>query len=95
MNSEAIRVETQSERAATAPQADIGDERFDAVTMVDLRLSRAFHLGARRIVPQFDIFNIGNAATVVALNTGVGATYLAPAEIVAPRIIRVGFSIDF
>jgi hypothetical protein len=29
------------------------------------------------------------------LNAGVGGTYLAPAEILAPRIIRIGFSVDF
>jgi len=72
-----------------------GDERFPTVTSVDLRLSRAFRFGARRITPQVDFFNVGNAAPVVNLNTGVGTTYLAPAEILAPRIIRVGFSVDF
>ena len=46
-------------------------------------------------MPQLEIFNIGNAATVVRYNPAVGATYLAPGEILAPRIIRVGFSIDF
>ena len=51
--------------------------------------------GTRRITPDINFFNIGNAAPVVALNSGVGATYLAPSEILAPRIIRVGFSVDF
>ena len=72
-----------------------GDERFGNVTMVDLRLSRKFRLGTRGFTPTVDFFNIGNAATVVNLTTGVGATYLAPAEILAPRIIRVGFTLDF
>ena len=36
-----------------------------------------------------------NADTVVAATTTVGATYLAPSEILAPRIIRVGVSLDF
>ena len=72
-----------------------GDERFDNVTMVDVRLSRKFRYGTRGITPTVDFFNIGNAATVVNLTTGVGSTYLAPAEILAPRIIRVGFSVDF
>jgi len=72
-----------------------GDERFPNVTSMDLRLSRAFRFGARRITPQLDIFNVGNAAPVVNLTTGVGAAYLAPAEILAPRIIRLGFSLDF
>ena len=72
-----------------------GDERFNDVTMVDLRLSRKFRFGGRGITPVADFFNIGNSATVVNHNVNVGGTYLAPAEILAPRIIRVGFAIDF
>jgi hypothetical protein len=72
-----------------------GDERFPSVTSLDLRLSRAFRFGTRRIVPQVDLFNITNASPIVGLTSTVGNTYLAPAEILAPRIIRVGFSFDF
>jgi hypothetical protein len=72
-----------------------GDERFNAVTMVDLRLSRKFRFGTRGITPALDIFNVGNAATVVNLTSAVGSTYLAPAEILAPRIIKLGFTVDF
>jgi len=63
--------------------------------MVDLRLSRKFRFGTRGITPALDIFNIGNAATVVNLTSAVGSTYLAPAEILAPRIIKLGFTVDF
>jgi hypothetical protein len=72
-----------------------GDERLPNVTSLDLRLSRAFKFGQRRISPQVDFFNIGNAAPIVSLNSAVGGTYLAPSEILAPRIIRVGFAVDF
>jgi hypothetical protein len=72
-----------------------GDERYNNVTMADLRLSRKFRFGGRGFTPVVDFFNIGNAATVVNHNVAVGATYLAPAEILAPRIVRVGFSFDF
>jgi hypothetical protein len=72
-----------------------GDERYDAVTMLDLRVSRPFRFGNRRITPQADFFNLFNADTVVGATTTVGATYLAPSEILAPRIIRVGVSLDF
>ena len=73
-----------------------GTERLPSVTMVDLSLSRPFRFGGgRAISPRLDLFNIGNAGTIVRYNPAVGGTYLAPAEIVAPRIIRVGFSIDF
>jgi hypothetical protein len=72
-----------------------GDERFPAVKTADIRISRAFRFGTRRITPDINFFNIGNAAPIVNLTTGVGSTYLAPAEILAPRIIRVGFTVDF
>jgi hypothetical protein len=73
-----------------------GDERMPSVTMLDLSVSRAFQLGrSRKIVPRVDIFNVGNASTVVSLATAVSSTYLNPTQIVAPRIVRVGFSIDF
>jgi outer membrane receptor protein involved in Fe transport len=77
------------------PLSRRGDERLPTVTMVDLRISRPVKFGQRQIVPQLDLFNIGNAATIVRYNVAVGSTYLTPVEIVAPRIVRVGFSIDF
>jgi hypothetical protein len=64
--------------------------------MVDLRLSKTFRFaGNRRFSPQIDFFNIGNASTVVNQTAAIGSSYLTPVEILAPRIIRVGFSLDF
>ena len=72
-----------------------GDERLPTVTTADLRLSRAFKFGERRIVPQVDFFNINNSAAIVALTSAVGGSYLVPTQILAPRIVRVGFSVNF
>jgi hypothetical protein len=72
-----------------------GDERYDNVVMADIRFSRAFRFGSRSLTPQVDIFNITNSDTVTTHNIGVGGAYLAPNEILAPRIIRVGFSLNF
>jgi hypothetical protein len=80
----------------TVPLTERGEERFPSVTMVDLRLAKAFRFaGNRRFSPQIDFFNIGNASTVVNHTVALGSSYLAPVEILAPRIIRVGFSLDF
>jgi hypothetical protein len=79
----------------TVQLSERGDERLPSVTMVDLRISRPIRFGNRRIIPQLDLFNIGNADTVVSLQNAVGSTYLDPREILSPRIIRVGFSLDF
>jgi hypothetical protein len=72
-----------------------GDERLPAVTLIDLRISRSFRFGSRRIEPTFDIFNLGNASTITSLNAGVGTTYLIPTAIVSPRIMKVGFVVGF
>jgi hypothetical protein len=79
----------------TIQLSERGDERYGNVTMFDLRLSRQFRFGSRSITPQVDFFNIGNADTVVAHAVAVGPNYLLPNEILAPRIIRVGFSLNF
>ena len=86
---------TMTRATQTVPLSQRGDERYDNVKMVDLRFSRPFRLGTRRFVPQLDIFNIGNASTVVNRTNALGSSYLTPVEILAPRIIRVGFSLDF
>ncbi|HEV2986507.1 MAG TPA: TonB-dependent receptor, partial [Vicinamibacterales bacterium] len=73
-----------------------GDERLPTVTMADIRVSRAFRFGGnRKIVPELDLFNIGNAAAPVTITSAVGSSYLYPTQILAPRIIKIGFAINF
>jgi len=84
---------TRSTQTITLSQR--GDERYPSVKMADVRISRSFRFGDRRFQPQLDIFNIGNASSVVSYNTAVGSTYMEPREILSPRIIRVGFSLNF
>jgi hypothetical protein len=72
-----------------------GDERLDTVSLIDLRLSRAFRFGTRRISPQFDIYNVTNQYTPQGVTVGVGSTYLRPTSILAPRIMRVGVAFNF
>jgi len=86
---------TLTRASQTVPLSRRGDERLPNVTLLDLRFSRSFRLGTRSITPKVDVFNIANSATVVAQNAALGNTYLAASEILAPRIIRLGFSLDF
>ncbi len=73
-----------------------GDERFPAVTLLDMRISRPFtFLGNRRIVPELDAFNLTNRYTPTSLNNAIGTTWRTPTQIISPRIFKVGFSIDF
>jgi hypothetical protein len=73
-----------------------GDERLPNTTLIDLRFSRAFKFGAaRKIVPQFDIYNLTNANTIQSYNNAVGAQYLYPQTFISPRIAKVGFALNF
>jgi hypothetical protein len=74
-----------------------GDERLAAVTQIDLRVSRAFRFaGNRRIVPQVDLFNVGNSYTPTSVNGAAGsAAWRTATGFISPRIARIGFSINF
>ncbi len=74
---------------------DRGDERLPDVAMIDLRVSRTFRFGDRRITPMIEFFNLTNADTVVGYNVNVGSSYLRPTEILSPRLLRFGITIDF
>jgi hypothetical protein len=87
---------TLTRASQTITLSERGDERYDNVTMVDLRLSRRFRFGGNRsFQPEISIFNIGNADTAVSHTTGIGGNYLVPTEILSPRIMRIGFSLLF
>jgi hypothetical protein len=86
---------TLTRASQVIPLSERGTERLPTMTMVDLRISRPIRFGSRQIVPQLDLFNIGNVGTIARYNVALGGSYLNPAEIVAPRIVRLGLSIDF
>ena len=80
----------------TVVLSERGDERLPNVTMFDIRLSRPFRLGGgRSFTPQVEIFNLSNSDTVVSQSNAVGSAYLRPAAILSPRIIKLGFSLNF
>lgn len=86
---------TLTRASQTVQLSERGDERFDNVTMFDIRLSKAFRFGSRSFSPQIDFFNVGNADTTVNHVVAVGPSYRQPSEILSPRIIRIGFALNF
>jgi hypothetical protein len=86
---------TLTRSSQTVRLAERGAERLPDVAMVDLRLSRTFRFTDRRITPVVEVFNLGNADTITGYNNNVGNTYLRPTEILSPRIVRAGVTVDF
>ena len=73
-----------------------GAERLPSVSMLDLRFSRPIKLaGGRTFEPQIDVFNVTNNDVIVGMVNLLGARLGYPSEILAPRIVRVGFAFLF
>ena len=63
---------------------------------LDLRVTRTFRFGAsRRFRPSLDIYNLFNAATVLAMNTTYGPSWKDVTQILNGRQLRIGAQIDF
>ena len=75
--------------------SESGEERYPNVTLLDLRVSRPFAVGAMTIEPLLEVFNVANASTIVTLTSAVGANYLRPTEILGPRLLRIGVRVQF
>jgi hypothetical protein len=86
---------TLTRASQTIILSERGEERLPNVTMFDLRFSRQFRFGTRSFQPTIDIFNVGNVDTRDNQQNAVGANYRIPTSILSPRIIRVGFSLNF
>ena len=62
---------------------------------VDVRLSKVVRLGAARLQPKFDIYNLFNANDVQLLNSRYGATWLNASAILVARTFKFGAQLDF
>jgi hypothetical protein len=72
----------------------LGDVRLDNLHIVDFRLDKVFRLGTGSVTPTFEIFNLGNANTVLAINRNQAASNANRISgIVAPRVARFGVQV--
>jgi hypothetical protein len=63
---------------------------------MDFRLDKVVSIGHRSITPTFEIFNLTNANTVLAINRNQAAANANTISgIVAPRVIRLGLQVRF
>ena len=66
------------------------------LTQVDLRVSRVFRLmGTSRLRGSLDIYNIFNASSVLSMTPTYGASWLNAAQVLSPRLLRIGAQFDF
>jgi hypothetical protein len=69
------------------------DERL---YQLDLRASKAFRFGGHhRLQANIDVYNAGNASSILSINTTYGSNWLKPTSILQGRIVKFGGQWDF
>ena len=73
-----------------------GNSMFeDRHQQIDLRFSRTFGLGGSRLRANLDVYNVLNAASILATNTTYGAAWQNVTQILNGRLLRIGAQWDF
>lgn len=68
---------------------------YDYIKEFDLRASRTFRFGSRRLQAFVEAFNVPNVSTVLQVNVRVGPQYFYPQLIDQPRHFQIGAQFDF
>jgi hypothetical protein len=75
--------------------APIGSLRLPTQNTMDVRFSKGWSFGGRKVEIQMNLFNIFNANTVTARTVQSGANYLKPTAIQAARILDFNIAYSF
>ena len=74
----------------------LNSNRQDNITVLDLRVDRAFNLGhGIRVRGLLDVFNITNTNAAESRTITTGSAYLRPTAVLAPRTLRIGARLQF
>jgi hypothetical protein len=72
-----------------------GDTRFTFLTTLDVRVEKALLVRRRRVAVTLDAFNLLNMANEVEENVVTGPGFRQTTFVQPPRVIRLGFRLDF
>jgi len=64
-------------------------------TQLDVRMSKIFRMGPRRVSINFDLANILNRNDILGVTTTYGAAWQTPTTILDPRLFKLGVQYDF
>lgn len=67
----------------------------DRTTQLDLRMSKIFRRGTKRVSANFDLANLLNRNDILGVTTVYGAAWQTPTTILDPRLFKLGVQFDF
>ena len=74
------------------PNNSMFENRF---TQLDLRLTKTFVMGKKRLQGRFDVYNVTNSSSVLNSINRYGPTWLTPTRILGARIFKFGGQLDW
>jgi hypothetical protein len=81
--------------SVSVPLVQPGEAYYPRLNQLDLRVEKRFHFGRSLVVPQLDIFNVGNTATILTQNNTFGPSLGQVRTILDGRIVRLGMRVEF
>jgi hypothetical protein len=69
----------------------------DRINQLDLTIARAVKVGTVRLKPEFSLFNALNnrAMLTVRSQNYLTSSYLQPATVLQPRLVRIGLQVNW
>jgi hypothetical protein len=78
------------------PINPIGETRLSTFQQIDMKVEKAFRLGAAKLSGSFEVFNLANSNTVVTRERQLNSTSAGNARgILAPRVARFGVRVQW
>ena len=72
-----------------------GTQRQDNISILDVRVEKAFTIARSKVSGFFDVYNIGNSDASQNITWNSGTAYLLPSTVIGPRIMRFGVKYDW
>jgi hypothetical protein len=82
--------------SVSATVEPVGTFFMDNQKLLDVRAEKSFTVSEHnKMAVMFDVFNLGNAATVTGVNSTTGAKFGYPTSTVEPRTFRISMRYNF
>jgi hypothetical protein len=81
--------------ATTLTVEERGTTRLPSVTSLDLSVRKFWRVGAVKLEPRLDMFNLSNQATILGRVTQLGSTYGRVSSAQRGRLIKGGLTVEF